>query len=80
MSNIYLKVNIEFKGILRPIFYIDINTHIGRKWKITQNLLKKNYFFKMFKFLSTFFIDIISPVISSTQIACDVMCVQHVIH
>ena len=27
----------------------------------------------MFKFLLTFFIDIITPVISSTQIACDVM-------
>ena len=40
---------------------------------------KKNYFFKMFKFLLTFFIDLITPVISSTQIACDVMCVQHVI-
>ena len=26
----------------------------------------------MFKFLLTFFMDIISPVISSTQIACDV--------
>ena len=34
----------------------------------------------MFKFLSTFFIDVITPVISSTQIACDVViCVQHVI-
>ena len=67
------------KGILRPIFCIDINTHIDRKWKIMQNLLK-NYFFKMFKFLLTFFIDIITPVVLSTQIACDVMCVQHVIH
>ena len=44
-----------------------------------QNLLK-NYFFKMFKFLLTFCIDIIISVISSTQIACDVICVQHVIH
>ena len=43
-----------------------------------QNLLKENYFFKMFKFLLTFSIDIITPVISSTQIACDVMCVQYV--
>ena len=34
----------------------------------------------MFKFLLTFFIDTITPVISFTQIACDVMCVQHVIH
>ena len=30
----------------------------------------------MFKVLLTFFIDIITPVISSTQIACDVMCVH----
>ena len=34
----------------------------------------------MFKLLLPFFIDIIIPVILSTQIACDVMCVQHVIH
>ena len=34
----------------------------------------------MFKLLLTFFMNIITPVISSTQIACDVMCVQHVIH
>ena len=45
-----------------------------------QNLLKKTYFFKMFKFLLAFFIDITTPVISSTQIARDVMCEQHVIH
>ena len=45
-----------------------------------QNLFNKNYFFKMFKFLLTFFIDIIIPVISSTQIACDVMYVQNVIY
>ena len=30
----------------------------------------------MFKFLLTFLIDIITPVISSTQIVCDVMCVN----
>ena len=29
-----------------------------------------------FQFLLTFFVDIITPVISSTQIVCDVMCVQ----
>ena len=34
----------------------------------------------MFKFLFTFYIDIITPIISSTQVACNVMCVQHVIH
>ena len=33
----------------------------------------------MFKFLLIFFIDIITHVISSTQIACDVMCVGHAI-
>ena len=33
----------------------------------------------MIKILLTFFIDIITPVVSSTQIACDVMCLQHVI-
>ena len=44
-----------------------------------QNLLK-NYFFKMFKFLLIFLIAIMTPVISSTQIACDATCVQYVIH
>ena len=34
---------------------------------------------KCLKFLSSFFIAIITPIISSTQIACDVMCVKHVI-
>ena len=34
----------------------------------------------MFKFLLTFFTDIIPPVTLSPQIACDVMCVQYVIH
>ena len=39
----------------------------------------KNYFSKMISFLLTFFIDIITPVISSAQTVCDVMHVQHVI-
>ena len=34
----------------------------------------------MLKFLLTFFIDIITPVIPSTQIVCDVMSVQYLIH
>ena len=33
----------------------------------------------MFKFLLIFFIDIITHVISSTQIACDVMYAEHAI-
>ena len=36
--------------------------------------VKKNYLFKMAKFLLTFFIDIITPVISSAQVTCDAMC------
>ena len=32
------------------------------------------------KSLLTFFINIITPVVLSTQIACDAICVQHVIH
>ena len=50
--------------MLRPIFSI-VNVHIDRKRKIMQNLSKKIFFFKMFKFLLTFFIDIITLVISS---------------
>ena len=38
------------KGILRPIFQIDKNTHIDRKLKIMQNLLKKTVFSKCFSF------------------------------
>ena len=75
LSSIWSWIHEKFKEALRPIFYIDINSHIDRKLKIMQNLLK-NYIFKMFKFLLTFFIDIITPVISSTQIACDVLCVH----
>ena len=44
------------------------------------NFIKKSIFSKCFKFLLTFFIDIIAPVISSTQIAYDVMCLQNVVH
>ena len=36
----------------------------------------KTYFFKMSSLLLIFFIDTIISVVSSTQIACDVMCVQ----
>ena len=37
------------------------------------------FFFKRFKFfLLISFIDAIAPIISSTPIACEVMCVQHV--
>ena len=51
-------------------------------WQEMKNYAKliKKTFFKMLKFLLTFFIDTITPVIPSTQIACDVTCVQHVIH
>ena len=40
----------------------------------------KKLFSKCFKFLLTYFIDIITPVISSNQIECDVVCVEHVIY
>ena len=36
----------------------------------------KTHFFKMSSLLLIFFIDTIISVVSSTQIACDVMCVQ----
>ena len=78
--NFFKNIFAFLKGILRPIFYVDINTHIDMKLKIMQNLLQETIFLKMFQFLLTFFIDIITPVISSTQIACDVMCAQYVIH
>ena len=35
---------LKFKGILRPIFCIDVDTYIDKKWKIVQNLLKKLFF------------------------------------
>ena len=40
--------------------------------------LKKLFFQNVLVFI-IFFIDTITPVVSSTQIACDAMCVQHVI-
>ena len=39
----------------------------------------KNNFFKTFNFLLIFFIDFVTPVILSTQVAFGVMHVQHVI-
>ena len=42
-----------------------------------KNLFQKSNFSKCFNFFYSF-IDIITPVIPSTQIACDVMCVEHV--
>ena len=78
-SEIYHLFCSFFQGILQPIFCIDVNKKI-KKWKIIQNLFKKSYFCKMFKFLLTIFTDIIPPVTLSTQIACDVMRVQYVIH
>ena len=47
--------------------------------KSSGKFIWKNYFFKIFKFLLILLIDIFTPVISSTQIAFEVMCVQHVI-
>ena len=46
--------------------------------KNSVKFILKTYFFKMFSLLLIFFIDTIIFVISSTQIACDVMCVQYV--
>ena len=68
--------------ILRPSIFFEI-MELTRPYILSRPCAKfilKNYIFKMFKFLFAFFIDIITPVISSTQIAFDVMCVQHVIH
>ena len=64
--------------MFEAIFCIDVNTHICKKRKKYAKF-KNQFFFKMLKFLLIFFIDIITPVISSTQIACDVLFVQHVI-
>ena len=58
---------ILIKGILRSIVCININTGNGKLCKNISVLL-------------TFFLDIITPVILSTQIICDVMYVQHAIH
>ena len=43
---VLLKASGLVKGILRPIFWIDINTHIVRKWKIMQNLLIDHVFIR----------------------------------
>ena len=46
--------------------------------KLCKIYLRKLFFQNVLAFINLF-IDIITPVISSTQIACDVMWVQHVI-
>ena len=72
-------VLIIIKGILRPIFCIDTNTHIDTKWKVMQNLLKKLFFQNVWVFINPFY-RYHQSIISPTPIACDVMRVQHVIH
>ena len=42
--------------------------------------IEKKLFFQNILVFIDLFIGIITPVISSTQVACDAMCVQHVIH
>ena len=51
-------------------------------WQEMKNAkcIQKNYFSKCLSLYWSFFIAIIASVISSSQIACDIMCVQHVIH
>ena len=68
----------DFDGMLQLIFCIDINTYSDRTGD--EKLCK--IYFKCFENVLIFidiFIDIISPLISSTQIAYDVIFVQHVI-
>ena len=62
--------------MLQPIFCIDINTLSNRK---LGNIYLKNLFFQNVLVFIDHFIDIITSVIPSTQIACDVTYVQHVI-
>ena len=50
------------------------------KLKIMRNLLQETIFFQNVSVFIDFFIDIITSVISSTQVACDVMCAQYVNH
>ena len=55
--------------MLRPIFCIDINTHSEKLCKI----YFKKLFFQNVLGIIDFFIDIITPVVSSNRIVCDVM-------
>ena len=64
-----------FKGMFWLIFCIDINTH-SKNEKVCKKLFSQDVLIFIDPF---YFIDAINPVISSTQSACDVMCVQHVI-
>ena len=58
--------------MLGPVFCIDINTHSDRKEKLRKIYLKKLFFQNVLVFIDLF-IYIITPDISSTQIACDIM-------
>ena len=64
-----------FKGMFGLIFCIDINTH-SKNEKVCKKLFSQDVIIFIDPF---YFIDAVNPVISSTQIAYDVMCVQHVI-
>ena len=61
--------------MLRPIFCIDINT---RSEKLCKIYLKKLFFQNVLGIID-FFIDIITPVVSSNRIVCDVMWVHEVV-
>ena len=43
------------KGMFRPIFCIDINTHSDRKWKTMYNLLKKLFLQNVLVFINLFY-------------------------
>ena len=63
-----------FKGLLWAIFCVDLNTHGNEK---LCKIYLKNFFFRNVLAFS-FYVDVFVSLISSTQIACDVMCVQYV--
>ena len=65
--------------MLRATFCIGINTHSAKNEELCEIYLK-NLFFQNVLVLIDLFHGYHFPVISSTQIVCDFMCVQHVIN
>ena len=73
-NSLEFETEFQLKGMLRPIL-----THIkAGDEKACKIYLKKLFFQNVLVLI--FFIEIITSVILPTQIACDVMCVHHVIH
>ena len=78
LKNVTVVVSLKHLKTLANILYWYKYTY-SPEMKSYAKSTNKAFFSKYLSFY-WFLTNVITPVISSTQIACDVMCVQHVIH